>query len=200
MKASVFLRELIDVARRALVDVDAAGDVAIEQERPGERDLVIFRARSDLQRHTASASPRPRKFEVWNDSCPKKPSNCDTPAPNVSWLRFCSSSFSVTSTLFFSFGVFWNINALTLFERLEVAQLVKALDAVFERLGVECAALIQPHLTANDVIARQVLPTKVRRLTKPARLPACASSRSRWAPRTGQRSRRLPADRGRGNR
>ncbi len=52
-------------------------------------------------------SPRPRKFDVWNDSWPKKPSNCETPAPNVSWLRFCSSSFSLTSTLFVSFGVFW---------------------------------------------------------------------------------------------
>ena len=45
-----FLRELVDVPQRALVDVDAAGDVAIEQERLGERDLVVLGARARLQR------------------------------------------------------------------------------------------------------------------------------------------------------
>jgi hypothetical protein len=52
------------------------------------------------------------KLAVWNDSWPKNPSNSDTPAPKVSWLRFCSSSFSLTSTLFFSLGVFWTSTSL----------------------------------------------------------------------------------------
>ena len=52
------------------------------------------------------------KFDVWNDNCPKNPSNSDTPAPKVSWLRFCSSSFTRTSTLFVSFGVFWTSTSL----------------------------------------------------------------------------------------
>ena len=51
-------------------------------------------------------SPRPRKFCVENESWPKKPSYCETPAPKVSWFRFCSWTFSVTSTLFFWPGTF----------------------------------------------------------------------------------------------
>lgn len=47
--AGRFLRELVDVAQRALVDVHAAGDVAIEQERLGEGDLVVLGARAGLQ-------------------------------------------------------------------------------------------------------------------------------------------------------
>ena len=46
------------------------------------------------------------KFAVENESCPNTPSYCETPAPNDSWLRFCSSSFSVTSTLLSVPGVF----------------------------------------------------------------------------------------------
>ena len=97
--AGRLLRELADVADVALEDVDAAGDGAVEQVRLGEGDLVVLRARAACS-DTRRLSPRPRKFEVWNDSWPKKPSNCDTPAPNVIWLRFCSSNFSLTSTLF----------------------------------------------------------------------------------------------------
>ena len=39
------------------------------------------------------------KFAVWKPRVPKKPSYWDTPAPNWSWLRFCSSNFIVTSIL-----------------------------------------------------------------------------------------------------
>ena len=101
-----------------------------------------------------NVSPRPRKFDVWNDSWPKKPSNCETPAPNVSWLRFCSSNFSATSTLLSAPGVFSTLDRLA-FERLEVAELVQPPDAVLERLGVEHAGLDQPHLAADDVVARR---------------------------------------------
>ena len=49
--ADRFLRELADVLDRALVDVDAAGDVAVEEERLGEGELIVFGARAGLQRH-----------------------------------------------------------------------------------------------------------------------------------------------------
>ena len=95
-------------------------------------------------------SPRPRKFAVWNDSWPKNPSNCDTPAPKVSWLRFCSSSFILTSTLFSVFGSLVDVDVLAgPFERLEVAELIQALDAVLQRLGVEDAVLVQPQSRAG---------------------------------------------------
>ena len=48
--AGRLLRELADVADVPLVDVDAAGDVAVEQERLGERQLVVLGARPALQR------------------------------------------------------------------------------------------------------------------------------------------------------
>ena len=44
------LRELIDVADLALEDVDAGGDRPVEQERLGERDLVVLRPRPGLER------------------------------------------------------------------------------------------------------------------------------------------------------
>ena len=65
------------------------------------------------------------KFAVENDSCPNTPSYCDTPAPNDSWLRFCSSSFRLTSTLLSALGRLVDLDVLLIFERLEVAQLVQ---------------------------------------------------------------------------
>ena len=44
------LRELADVPDVAPEDVDAAGDVAVEEERLGEGELVVLRARAALQR------------------------------------------------------------------------------------------------------------------------------------------------------
>ena len=41
------------------------------------------------------------------------------------------------------------------FERLEVAELVEAPDAVLQRFGVEDAGLDQPDLAADDVVARR---------------------------------------------
>jgi hypothetical protein len=81
--AGRLLRELADVADVGAEQLRAAGDVAIEQERLGEADRVVLRARPGLH-ETVRLSPRPRKFAVWNDSWPKKPSNSETPAPKVS--------------------------------------------------------------------------------------------------------------------
>jgi hypothetical protein len=36
--------------QRALVDVEAAGDVAVEEERLGKRQLIVLRAIASLQR------------------------------------------------------------------------------------------------------------------------------------------------------
>jgi hypothetical protein len=62
----------------------------------------------------------------------------------------------VTSTLSFDVGRLLDVDGLTalLFELLEVAELIEPADAVLQRLGVEHAALDQPHLAADDVVAR----------------------------------------------
>ena len=73
----------------------------------------------------------------------------------MSWLRFCSSNFSVTSTLFFWPGVFSTLGLSgVFFDRLEVPELIDALDAELQRLAVEDAVLEQPELAADDVVAR----------------------------------------------
>ena len=48
--AGRLLRVVADVLQRALVDVEAAGDVAVEQERLGERQLIVLRAIAGLHR------------------------------------------------------------------------------------------------------------------------------------------------------
>ena len=47
--AGRLLRELADVADVAPEEVEAAGDVAVEQERLGERELIVLRPRAGLQ-------------------------------------------------------------------------------------------------------------------------------------------------------
>src|SRR5206468_5447862 len=48
--ADRFLRELTDVADVLAEDIESAGHVAVEEERLGERERVILRPRSGLQR------------------------------------------------------------------------------------------------------------------------------------------------------
>ena len=45
---------------------------------------LILGKREPADNDSVRLSPRPRKFAVWNDSWPKKPSNSETPAPKVS--------------------------------------------------------------------------------------------------------------------
>jgi len=64
-RAGRFLRELADVADVRLENLRAARDVAIEEERLGERQRVVLRARAALDRHqqALAASEEVRRLE-----------------------------------------------------------------------------------------------------------------------------------------
>src|SRR5215203_738306 len=131
------LRELVDVAQRPLVDVDAAGDVAVEQERLGERDLVILGARASLQRQRQrlAAAEEIRRLE----------------RELVAVLLF--ELEGDVDLVFLTRGLL-DVDPLAFFERLEVTELIEALDAVLQRFGIERRTFEQPHFTANHVVAR----------------------------------------------
>src|SRR5215203_2685218 len=131
------LRELVDVAQRPLVDVDAAGDVAVEQERLGERDLVILGARASLQRQRQrlAAAEEIRRLE----------------RELVAVLLF---ELEGDVDLVFLTRSLLDVDPLAFFERLEVTELIEALDAVLQRFGIERRTFEQPHFTANHVVAR----------------------------------------------
>ena len=63
--AGRLLRELADVADVAPEQVEAAGDVAVEQERLGERERVVLRARAGRQRdrEALAAAEEVRRLE-----------------------------------------------------------------------------------------------------------------------------------------
>ena len=63
--AGGLLRVVADVLQRPLVDVEAAGDVAVEEERLGERQLVVLRAVARLHRHgqALAAAEEVRRLE-----------------------------------------------------------------------------------------------------------------------------------------
>jgi hypothetical protein len=56
-------------------------------------------------------SPAPRKFVVENDALMNVPSRPETPPPNVNWLRFCSSTLNVMSSLSSPFSLGWRSGA-----------------------------------------------------------------------------------------
>ena len=98
----------------------------------------------------------------------------------MSWLRFCSSSFSLTSTLFVGVRRLLDVDVLAALERLEVAELIQPLDAELQRFGVEHAVFDQPQLAPDDVVARRRVAGEddaVDEVLLP--LPASASSRRR---------------------
>ena len=59
------LRVVADVLQRPLVDVEAARDVAVEEEWLGERELIVLRAIARLhrQRQTLAAAEEVRRLE-----------------------------------------------------------------------------------------------------------------------------------------
>ena len=134
--AGRFLRELIDVAQRALVDVDAAGDIAIEQERLRERELVVLRPRPDLQRHrerlAAAEEVRGLERQLAEEALELRHAGAERQLVAVLLLELQRDVDLVLLA-----GRLLDVDALPFFERLEVAQLIEALDAVLERLGVE---------------------------------------------------------------
>ena len=82
--AGGLLRVVPDVLQRALVDVEAARDVAIEEEWLGERQLIVLRtiARLHRERQTLTAAEEVRCLEP--ELTEEALRYCETPAPNVS--------------------------------------------------------------------------------------------------------------------
>ena len=96
-------------------------------------------------------------------------------------MRFCSSSFSRDVDLRRLVRHLVDVGALALFERLEVPELVDALDAVLQRFGVEHAVFDQAHLAADDRVVRRRVAEERDAVDEVLHaLPAAASSRRRW--------------------
>src|SRR5215203_1148356 len=147
------LRELVDVAQRPLVDVDAAGDVAVEQERLGERDLVILGARASLQRQrqrlAAAEEIRRLERELAEEAFELRHARAERELVAVLLFELEGD----VDLVFLTRGLL-DVDPLAFFERLEVTELIEALDAVLQRFGIERRTFEQPHFTANHVVAR----------------------------------------------
>ena len=151
--AGRLLRELADVADLLPEQVQAAGDVAVEQERLGERQRVVLRARAALQRdgQALAAAEEVRGLERQL-------------AEEALELRDAGAEGQLIAVLLFELQPHVDLVLLVRrlvdvdvlagpLERLEVAELIEPLDAVLQRFGVEDAVLVQPHLAADDVVA-----------------------------------------------
>ena len=148
------LRELADVLDLLVEDVDARRDRAIEEERLGEADLVVLGAVALLRRHAerlaAAEEVRRLERELAEEALVLRDAGAERDLVAVLLLELQPDVDLVASAS----GVFWTSIASP-FERLEVAELIQPLDAVLQRLGVEHAALDQPHLAPDDVVARR---------------------------------------------
>src|SRR5580765_157887 len=153
--AGGLLRELSDVADILLEDVDPAGDVAIEQERLGERGRVVLRPRAGLHRDgqalAASHEVRGLKRQL---------------AEHAFELRHAGAERQLVAVLLFQLQLdvdlvrvgrrFLDIDlARFTLERLEITELVQPLDAELQRLGVEHAVFEQADLAPDHVVVRR---------------------------------------------
>ena len=83
------------------------------------------------------------------------PSSPETPPPKVNWLRFCSWTLKVTSSLSSPEGR--GLEVRRSLHRLEVAELVDAADGDLQGLGVEDVALVHVDLATDHLVARRVV-------------------------------------------
>src|SRR5215471_9635546 len=72
-------------------------------------------------------------------------------------LSLCCSSFRVGAVcgIWVITSIERQVDAFAFFERLEVAELVDAPEAVLQRVGVEDGALQKVHIPANDAVVRR---------------------------------------------
>ena len=145
----------LDVADFAAEQVRAAGDVAIEEERLGERQRVVLRALAALQRHGQALAAAEEVGGLERQL-----------AEEAFELRDAGAEGELVAVLLFELhlhvdlvvdvGRLVDVDVLAgPLERLEVPELVQALDAVLQRLGVEDAVLVQPQFAPNHVVARR---------------------------------------------
>src|SRR4051812_17661299 len=151
------LRELADVADVLAEDVEAAGDVAIEEERLLERKRVVLRARAGRhrQREALAAAEEVRRLEGQLTEEALEFGDAGAKRQLIAVLLF---ELQLDVDLVRRVGRLLDVDVLAAFERLEVAELIEPLDAVLQRLGVEDAVLDQPsrqQLPPDHVVARR---------------------------------------------
>ena len=154
--AGGLLRVVADVLQRPLVDVEPAGDIAVEEERLGEGELVVLRAVARLQRQRqalAAAEEVGRlERELAEEALVLRHARAERQLVAVLLLE---GERHVDRVVAAGRLVHLHRPLVLLVDLLEVAELIQPADAVFQRLGVEHAAFDQPHLAADDVVARR---------------------------------------------
>src|SRR5262249_34464839 len=138
----------------ARVDVEAGGDRPIEEIRLAERHLVLPRLRALLQRHadrlTAAEEVRRLERELAEEAVELR--NAGAERQLVAVLLF---ELQLDVDLVVHAGGRRDVHlAFLALERLEVADLIEAADALFQRFGVEQPALVDAHLAADDAVVR----------------------------------------------
>ncbi len=148
------LRELADVPHVVPVQIDAAGDVAVEQERLGEGQRVVLRAGAGRQRHREALAPAEEVARLERRL-----------AEEALELGDAGAEADLVAVLLFQLHLDVDLvgdarrlvdgDVLAVLERLEVAELIEPLDAELQRFGVEHAVFEEPHLAADDVVVRR---------------------------------------------
>src|SRR6202035_4657547 len=143
-----------DVSDVLLEQVDAARDVAVEEERLGEPDRIILRARSGLDRHReAFAAPHEvRRLEGQLSEHAFELGHAGAEGELIAILLF---ELELDINLVWLGRRLLNVDLSGLpLERLEVAELVEPFDAELQRLGVEDAVFEQADFAPDDVVVR----------------------------------------------
>src|SRR6185295_12044911 len=127
--ADRLLRELPDVADVLLEQVEAAGDVAVEEERLAEGERVVLRARTGLHREGEALAAAEEVGGLERQL-----------AEEAFELRHAGAEGELVAVLFLELQLqidfvllAWgllDVDVLSAFERLEVTQLIEPLDAV----------------------------------------------------------------------
>ncbi|MEZ5284458.1 MAG: hypothetical protein R2712_06550 [Vicinamibacterales bacterium] len=137
------------------VDVEAAGDGAVEQERLGEGELVVLRARPDLQRDGERLAAA-EEVGGLEGQLPEEPLELRHARAEGELVAVLLLELERDVDLALLTGGLLDVNgfAALLLDVLEVPELVQAPDAELEGLRVEGAPLVEAHLAADDVVAR----------------------------------------------
>ena len=140
-----------DVLKIADEQIDAGRLRLVEQERLAERELIVRGAAPLLRGHregfAAAKEVRRLERELTKEAVVLRHAGAEGQLVAVLLLEL-----QLDVDLVVGPRRLLDANCLAL-ERLEVAELIQTLDAVFQRLGVEHAALDETYLPANNVIS-----------------------------------------------
>ena len=133
-------------------------DGPVEEERLGEAELVVLRARAllqgDRERFAAAQEVRRLERQLPEEAFVLRHARAEGELVAVLLLHL-----EPDVDLVLGIGRLLDVDRLVL-QLLEVAQLVEAADAVLERLGVEDVVLVEPQLAPDDVVVRGVVADK----------------------------------------